>query len=179
MDFLPRNAADTKSLHMFKKASDKFCWRKKNPSRQAYLILKFWTTNSWNLGKYSGERELHNYPTLLMLQRTWHWPQRQGSRQAVQGVQPGTHSLILVCVQRALFVPSLGRAAYKRFVVPILNSSGINQEHTAINAPGSAVSCWHSRRVPGSSPCPRVQAPHVPPDPIASIPPRAIKLTYL
>lgn len=79
----------------------------------------------------------------------------------------------------ALFVPSLGRAASKRFVVPIPNSSGISQEHAAINALGSAVSCWHGRRDSGSSLYPRVQAPHVPPHPIASIPPRAIKLIYL
>ena len=141
-----------------------------------YLILKFWTTNSWKLGKYSGESELHNYPALLILQSTQHWPRRQGSRQVVHGVQPGTRSLVLVCTQRTLHVPSLERETSKMFVVPIPNSSGITWEHAAKNTPGSAVSWWHGRRDSGSSChsstlCPSTSH--------SFSPPRPIKLMYL
>lgn len=113
----------------------------------------------------------------LILQKTWHWPEWQGSRQVGFSQVHWVHSPILVCVQRALTVPSSGQAASQRFVLPIPNSSGLSQEHAAIKAPASAVSCWHSRRDSASSSHPRLQAAHVLQHPIAPIPPGATKLT--
>lgn len=136
-----------------------------------YLILKFWTTNTCKLGKYSEETVTKLPHVFKILQRTWHWPEWQGSRQEGFSQVHRVRGLILVRI--------CGSKASQRFVVPIPSSSGLSQEHTAIKAPGSAVSCWHSRRDSGPSSHPRLQAAHVPQHPIAPIPPRAIKLTYL
>lgn len=69
--------------------------------------------------------KLHNCHSFLILQRTWHWPERQGSRQVGFSQVPQVHSLIPACVQRALAVPIAGQAASQRFVVPIAHQAAL------------------------------------------------------
>lgn len=139
--------------------------------KAAYLILKFWATNSWKLGENSGE----SY-TITLVFHSSEGPSVGQRHRAAGEWHTGfrqVHVLILVCVQRAFFVSSWGCWASRTFVVSTPNSSGITQEHAVINTPGSSVSCWHGRKDSCSSPCPGIQALHSPSHPTASIHPKS------
>lgn len=174
MNFLPQNAADTKSTCVQKGIGQVLL--EKNPSRQVYLILKFWTTNSWKLGKFSGERKLHNYPAF----RPPKYPalaMKTGQQESsTHGVQPGTLVSFLCVPKGCSLWPAQGEQHPKvcgTHPQQLWDQPGIHSSKTHL------VLLLAADMAEGTLVLPLAYVPHFPPHPKASIPPRAIKLKHI